>query len=115
MAEVLGTELQDEQDQFTANMVDVLLPFPEDELKKHPTTIGLMMQQKLLQEWNCMSSIYIHNGKLWARASAQIWLEVSDFEYVARALASVCQDVIASKELIVSDIRDGTTKPMPQQ
>lgn len=30
----------------------------------------------MIDDYNCMAALYIHDGKLWVRASAQIWNEV---------------------------------------
>lgn len=98
MAEILGTRLIDEEDQFTACMVDVLLPLPvEHDVPRLGSGVGHQIMHKLLEEWHCASSVYIHEGRLWARCSGQIWLEVSDFEYVARALKSICEDLLNSE------------------
>ncbi|KAG8839491.1 hypothetical protein FRC20_006014 [Serendipita sp. 405] len=94
MAEILGTELMDKDDKFTANMVDVLLPLSEEEIKILPSNVPGIIHTRLLENWHCMSAVYKHNGKIWTRASAQIWIEVSDFEYVARALATICKDLV---------------------
>jgi hypothetical protein len=31
---------------------------------------------RLLKEWHCFSAVYVHDRKLWTRASVQVWTEV---------------------------------------
>ncbi|PVF97291.1 PLP-dependent transferase [Serendipita vermifera] len=105
MAQILGTKLMDERDEFTACMVDVMLPYPRQASSKEGHTIAIGIQRKLLQDWHCISSVYWHDEFLWTRGSGQIWLEVSDFEYVARALLSICQTLLEGAEKAPADVK----------
>ncbi|KAI9805081.1 MAG: hypothetical protein M1825_000915 [Sarcosagium campestre] len=49
--------------------------------------------RSLLDEHNTFIAISFHAGALWARFSAQVYLEVTDFEYGARVLGGLCEAV----------------------
>lgn len=49
--------------------------------------------QSLLNEFKTVIPVFEYTGVIWARFSAQVWLEVSDFEYGARALLTLCERV----------------------
>ncbi|EPS93523.1 hypothetical protein FOMPIDRAFT_1170445 [Fomitopsis schrenkii] len=100
LAEVLGTKTLDETGQFTLNMTNVRLPLPtEAESGKYYTPemgakILKVLTQKLILDWNFASPVFVHAGAWWTRSSAQVWNEVSDFEYVGRAFKAMCADIV---------------------
>jgi hercynylcysteine S-oxide lyase len=60
------------------------------------------MEQRLLVEHNTFFAIIFYAGAWWVRMSAQVYLEIQDFEWAAKVLRNVCDavrkgDVIASR------------------
>lgn len=47
----------------------------------------------LLQEYKTLLVVFAWQGRIWARFSAQVFLEVADFEYGARALLELAHRV----------------------
>jgi len=103
MAEVLGTEMLDQSNsgELTASMVDVRLPLLilPNETRSELRALVIKFQDKMLEN-ECFVAVYVHDGKWWTRASAQIWLEMSDFEHVARVLLKLCEGFRAARELV---------------
>jgi len=100
LAEILGTEVMHgkDDDELTLNMVNVRLPIPP--AIKYTQTIDQSLRDGLLNHWNTYAAHYSHNDKIWVRCSAQIWNEVSDFEYIGTALKAICAEIVqANKEL----------------
>ncbi|KIO28353.1 hypothetical protein M407DRAFT_243035 [Tulasnella calospora MUT 4182] len=94
MAEILGTEVMDHNGELLNSMVNVRLPLdvaPNGLLWDHLTLSQAMMQQ-LIYDHECMVAVFVHDEKWWIRASAQIWTEISDFEYVAQVLKQMCRE-----------------------
>ncbi|KAH7915673.1 pyridoxal phosphate-dependent transferase [Hygrophoropsis aurantiaca] len=92
LAELLGTSVLDPEGDLTLNMVNVELPIPGD--IEYSAEINALLQHTLLLEWNAYAAHFHHNGKWWARCSAQIWNEISDFEYMANAFRDACARVV---------------------
>ncbi|KAJ3557662.1 hypothetical protein NM688_g1347 [Phlebia brevispora] len=90
LAEILGTSLMDqsENSEETLNMVNVELPLKDVPLDKI-NFVQDTLQDRLLKEYNAYAAHFYHNGRFWARCSAQIWNEVSDFEYIGRAFQDI--------------------------
>ncbi|KAL7935766.1 PLP-dependent transferase [Trichoderma chlorosporum] len=57
-----------------------------------PKVINFILEH-LAQDYNTFVNIAFISGSLWARFSAQIYLELKDFEYGANALKELCQRV----------------------
>ncbi|TFY57881.1 hypothetical protein EVG20_g8371 [Dentipellis fragilis] len=91
LAELLGTELLDKTGAQTLTMVDVALPL-SDAVPATPV-VDEYIKETLLLEWNVYAAHYKHNGRWWTRCSAQIWNEISDFEYLGKAFAAICLEV----------------------
>ncbi|EPQ52602.1 PLP-dependent transferase [Gloeophyllum trabeum ATCC 11539] len=89
LAEILGTSvMENDKGELTANMVNVELP-----LAGVPGTLEVdqFLKEQLLFEWHCYAAHYYHNGQWWTRCSAQVWIEVSDFEYLGKAFTAICK------------------------
>ncbi|OCH92527.1 PLP-dependent transferase [Obba rivulosa] len=99
LAEVMGTKVMDETGALTLNMVNVLLPLPvqsrEGEVYSKDTlrAINDQLMEKLLLKWNTYAAHYFHAGGWWCRCSAQVWNEISDFEYLGKAFTAVCEEI----------------------
>ncbi|TCD65233.1 hypothetical protein EIP91_002941 [Steccherinum ochraceum] len=96
LADILGTELLDPSGNSTLNMTNVRLPLPTSTAFPYShTLLGTMeeyIRDKLLYEWNTYAVHYFYAGKWWVRASAQVFNELSDFEYLGKALVQICKD-----------------------
>ncbi|KAK7958040.1 isopenicillin N epimerase [Apiospora saccharicola] len=53
--------------------------------------------KKLMEDHNTFIPLFQGNGKLWARMSAQVYLEMEDFEWAGRALLEICQRITAGE------------------
>jgi len=49
---------------------------------------------RTLFQYNCSVTIFHYNSAWWARFSSQVFNELSDFEYVAKALLALCQEIV---------------------
>lgn len=58
-----------------------------------PKVIDFILE-RLAQDYNTFVNIAFISGSLWARFSAQVYLELKDFEYGATALKELCQKVV---------------------
>ncbi|QRW04266.1 aminotransferase class-V protein [Ceratobasidium sp. AG-Ba] len=96
LAGVLKTNvLENENKELTANMVNVRLPLtiPDGLPPTKLGEIGRFFIDRLLDDYNSFSSIYVHNGQWWTRCSAQIWNEESDFEFIGNAFLNICNEI----------------------
>lgn len=50
--------------------------------------------ERLAKDYNTFVNIAFISGSLWARFSAQVYLELKDFEYCAKALKDLCKRVV---------------------
>ncbi|KDQ57332.1 hypothetical protein JAAARDRAFT_35958 [Jaapia argillacea MUCL 33604] len=91
LAEILGTSvMENDKGELTVNMVNVELPLPGVPFTPEVT---MTLQTKLMYEWNCYAAHYLHNGRWWTRCSAQIWNQISDFDYLGSAFGVICKEV----------------------
>ncbi|GAD92434.1 aminotransferase family protein [Paecilomyces variotii No. 5] len=51
------------------------------------------MQKTMVDRYGTITPVFDHGGWLWTRVSAQIYLEKSDFEWVAGVLKELCEKV----------------------
>jgi selenocysteine lyase/cysteine desulfurase len=111
-AEILGTEVLDNASRSMTRcaMVNVALPLavqPEEgkelagELASLPSfpesdisAVTNWILQTLMDEHKTFVAVYVYNGRWWARLSAQVYLEVDDFEWAGRVLKGVCERVV---------------------
>ncbi|KAI9255202.1 pyridoxal phosphate-dependent transferase [Phascolomyces articulosus] len=92
VAERLGTQVMDNQDHtLIGSMVNVEIPLYPKTLRDDEVTTQFI--NKIIYEQNCMTPAFKHNGKWWVRLSAQIYNDITDFEYGAKAIEKVCQDL----------------------
>ncbi|RPD73399.1 PLP-dependent transferase [Lentinus tigrinus ALCF2SS1-7] len=100
LAQVLSTKVMDENGELTVYMPNVQLPLP---IEKQPgqvyspeliAEINALFTRQLLLEWNTYTTHYFHNGAWWCRCSAQVYNELSDFEYLGKALVATCENVV---------------------
>ncbi|KII90839.1 hypothetical protein PLICRDRAFT_106338 [Plicaturopsis crispa FD-325 SS-3] len=91
LAEILGTSVMGSEE-LILNIVNVELPIPGS-LMWTPA-ISAFLRQRLLLEWKIFAPPIYHNGRWWTRCSAQIWNEISDFEYLGKVWKVLCKEVI---------------------
>ena len=112
-AEILETEvLKSPGSEYTANMVNVKLPL---DVPKHIDQITEQKKALLdgLFEKDCFLNPYVmsRRGKKewWCRFSAQIYLEMHDFETGAQLLKEICSKITENGPGD-TDLNDGSTK-----
>ena len=108
VAEILGTEVLDNESgsMSRCSMINVALPLvvqggegqgeegkataiPESD-KAAATN---WMLQRLVNEHKTFVALYVYRGRWWARLSAQVYLELEDFEWAGQVLKEVCERV----------------------
>lgn len=101
-AEILGTEVLENSTGTLGRccMTNVALPIQFTDgageggisTAEGPAAMQYILK-KLMEDHNTFIPLFQGNGKLWARMSAQVYLEMEDFEWAGRALLEICQDV----------------------
>ncbi|KAI9671649.1 MAG: hypothetical protein M1831_003177 [Alyxoria varia] len=105
VAQVLGTEcMGDEKGSMRDGvaMVNVRLPLQYDQLSVEVAgNMGALhwMQRRMIHDMGTWIPIFWHAGCLWARFSAQIYLDVADFEWGAERLRGLCGRVVKDEHL----------------
>lgn len=103
-AEILGTEvLRDDAGEHTANMVNVRLPLEIPDRTSATFAEQLAAQRDLLLdkqfEKDCFTYPFLmtqrNKQEWWCRFSAQIYLDLDDFEQGALVLKEICKDLQA--------------------
>ena len=95
VAEILGTNVMEETGSnrcFFANIrLPVLLANEGTKFdEQNAVRIAGWIAEKLASEYDTFFGIYLHAGNLWARFSAQIYLDLEDVEKGAEALNDLC-------------------------
>ncbi|KAF9431655.1 hypothetical protein BGZ76_011865 [Entomortierella beljakovae] len=96
MAEILKTNVMTPHDHQVGNMVNVRLPIKNIDHPKIKTPDYLI--RYLLDKYNFYSPSYKHGGYFWTRVSAQIYLELQDFIYLANVWKEVIEELNAEDE-----------------
>ncbi|KAM5447435.1 hypothetical protein MaudCBS49596_005946 [Microsporum audouinii] len=63
------------------------------------------MEQQLVLKHHTMSPCYVHAGSIWTRLSAQVYLELSDFEWLAGVFKEVFKQLAVENGVFSSDIK----------
>jgi hercynylcysteine S-oxide lyase len=103
VAKTLGTSVMDNSTETLTKdccIVNILLPM-EINSSKIPgkncidPESGMIatewMQETLIADFKTFMPIYFFQGNWWARLSAQIYLELADFEWAGKALKAICE------------------------
>lgn len=96
VAEMLGTEVMENQEGRLGEccMSNVRLPLDLGAIKEEDLMkVSTFLEQTMVTEKNTFIAIINHGGKIWARLSAQIYLEESDFEFAGLVLKEICARV----------------------
>ncbi|KAF3482825.1 uncharacterized protein GIQ15_02149 [Arthroderma uncinatum] len=64
------------------------------------------MERQLIQKHHTMSPCYVHAGSIWTRLSAQIYLEVSDFEWLAGVFKGLFERLAVEDAMAALDIKN---------
>ncbi|KAK4142230.1 putative L-cysteine desulfhydrase [Dichotomopilus funicola] len=118
IADILGTKVLDNASRSLTrcSMVNVALPLAvkleegdaealnvdiDEELASRPSfpkseipVISGWIQRKLVDEYNTFVSLYVYRGRWWARVSAQVYVELEDFEWVGNVLKELSERVV---------------------
>ena len=125
-AAILGTKIleNDERTLVRCAMVNVALPLAvgvgdtaddgaeltEAQLEREPgleslpvvphaaaSAVANWMERVLIDDHNTFIIIYTYRGRFWVRLSAQVYLELDDFEWAGQMLKSVCARAAAGE------------------
>ncbi|WWD20884.1 hypothetical protein CI109_105361 [Kwoniella shandongensis] len=107
---IWGTQIMENSDgELTASMCNVEIPYassPKDVPEQ-------LLQQRYIDDElfkaNTFIAAFRHDGKWWARFSAQVWNDLSDFEYAAKVLLRIGKEVQEGKYK-KQDISEAETK-----
>lgn len=105
IASILGTEVMEE----TGNLercffANVRLPLAigdsaADVQEERALDVAGWIVEKLVDDFDLYLAIYLHAGKMWARLSGQIYIDLDDVERGAVALRKICDRVRAGEHL----------------
>jgi hercynylcysteine S-oxide lyase len=76
---------QDSPVAFAPEADHIVLPFEE------ALAVGQWILHVLMDDYNTFVALFLHQSRVWVRLSAQVYLGVDDFEWVAGALREVCK------------------------
>lgn len=106
VADVLGTEVMDNKTETLSQccMTNVRLPISLENARKVATRAGLdgddvgllvrdWVSKTLIDDYNTFFQTMFYNGAWWTRLSAQVYLEMSDFEWGAQTLKKISERV----------------------
>lgn len=90
-AQVLGTEVLDNQSGTMSRcaLTNVALPLTPEEGSKALQ----WMEQTMMKDYSTFIPLFAHNGRLWARLSAQVYLDIEDFEWAGQILLKLVERV----------------------
>jgi hypothetical protein len=97
VASILGTEVMDNKEGTLSKcfFTNVRLP-----LQAHSFTaaernrVTHWMTDHLVLNYHTFVVVYVHAEAWWVRLSAQIYLELSDYSWIARILNQICRQVM---------------------
>lgn len=104
VAKILGTEVLDNKTNTITNccLINVRLPIAFSDTKVDGVSTVKTddvfkarewMQNSLMSEYNTFLPINYFQGEFWARLSGQVYLEMDDFEWAAKALKDLSERV----------------------
>ncbi|KAI0429436.1 pyridoxal phosphate-dependent transferase [Xylaria sp. FL1042] len=93
VARILGTQVLDNGPQSNmarCAMTNVALPIDVDIAS---ITTQHWIMRTMVEEYKTFIALIVHAGRLWARLSAQVYLDVEDFEWAGHTLLELCERV----------------------
>ncbi|KAI1413889.1 PLP-dependent transferase [Hypoxylon sp. FL1857] len=90
-AQVLGTEVLDNKSGSMTRCAttNVALPLKPEEAPN----AAEWMQEKMMSDYKTFIPLFTHNNRLWARISAQVYLDIEDFVWAGQVLLDLCERV----------------------
>ncbi|KAI0875894.1 pyridoxal phosphate-dependent transferase [Hypoxylon argillaceum] len=89
-ARILGTEVLDNASRSMSRCALINVALPIDVGVAPPSTQHWMMRT-MVEEYKTFVALIVHEGRLWARLSAQVYLDVEDFEWAGHMLLELCK------------------------
>ncbi|KAI0110640.1 PLP-dependent transferase [Hypoxylon sp. NC0597] len=90
-AQVLGTEVLNNKSGSMARCATTNVALPLE--PKEAANIAQWMEEKMVSDYNTFIPVFRHNSRLWARISAQVYLDIEDFEWAGKILLELCERV----------------------
>ncbi|PPQ75057.1 hypothetical protein CVT26_012059, partial [Gymnopilus dilepis] len=93
VARMLGTKVMDlaKDAELTANMTNIELPIPSSVLPSKE--LFFLFEDEMMGVHKIFVPPFYFRGRWWARVSAQIYNDMSDFERLGKALVETCQKI----------------------
>lgn len=109
IAEKWGTKvMENEEGSLTAAMVNVELPDVPPPKDFDDTFQQMFYMEKRMFDLNARFMPYVHDGRWWGRFSAQIWLELDDFDRIAELTRCIMIEIQDGKHLDVEPAGNDT-------
>ncbi|KAI1432901.1 pyridoxal phosphate-dependent transferase [Xylaria sp. CBS 124048] len=92
VARILGTEALDNKARSMSRCAMTNVALPIDVSLLSAATLDWMMRT-MVKEYKTFIAMITHADRLWARLSAQVYLDLDDFEWAGRILLELCERV----------------------
>jgi selenocysteine lyase/cysteine desulfurase len=107
VAKILGTEVLENKEGTLGNccFTNVKLPLKLEEvisvanIKEIGVPVVVWVGETLVKEYGTFMALIFYGNAWWVRLSAQIYLELEDFEWAAAKLKEVCERVMKGEFL----------------
>ncbi|GMK58918.1 hypothetical protein CspeluHIS016_0603600 [Cutaneotrichosporon spelunceum] len=105
LAKRWGTRFMDnDKGELTACMANVELPdFPKPADGNERAKIHRFIEDALLFDYNAFAAPMYYNNTWWARFSAQVWVELEDFDYLAECFEKIRMRLKAGERVVPFD------------
>ncbi|KAI5367493.1 Putative aminotransferase class V domain, pyridoxal phosphate-dependent transferase, major [Septoria linicola] len=94
VATILNTEVLDNYERTLSqcSMTNIRLPLAKDQKSdKQLNEAAAQIQKTMAFDYKTAINAFVYNGSVWVRLSAQVYLNLADFERAGHALKSVCR------------------------
>ncbi|KAI0399345.1 pyridoxal phosphate-dependent transferase [Xylaria palmicola] len=92
VARILGTEVLDNESRSMSRCPMTNVALPIDAEAASMSTQDWMMRT-MIKDYKTFLALRFHEGRLWARLSAQVYLDMEDFEWAGHMLLELCERV----------------------
>jgi hypothetical protein len=96
VAQLLGTEVMDNKDRTLSRcfFTNVRLPFTAEQFAyADRNRVANWITDRLVFDNHTFVVVYAHAGAWWVRLSAQVYLELRDFRWIAEILGQICRRI----------------------